>query len=797
MARIINSPGLQVTEKDLSLRLETPVGTNVVVPGFAPQGPTSEAIQITTSSELESIFGIPTTPAERYFYYSCKEVLNSPARLHALRLPYGAEGGSDFSKSYSGLFYPTTFGLAPSLYTQELSTLLKGYILSAILVNSNAITLVNNTSSLSSLYTPSLSTTSLVDAIATNIYNRGTFLPFMSATTDTYTLNPGQSAWYVHEPISKVLDQAVYEAIKRGDFQWDYPDQNFSTTYNYDEENKDLNIGAGFFFINDLQSTINEVGEGYYVGFADNSSVNQELSPNFDSIKKMVALSASEAYSIFDPARLDFQLSATSLEADTGADSISENLERVGFTNYRLQEYADHLCIGIYKIRRSNTDATKLTLATNERYLGSVNANRKVIAPTGGTLENSYIEDVINAKSSTTKMYVNPGIAKDFKWTSNSFAPEHKILVAESAKALFPLGVYTPDARDQNNTKQIGEVPYKLEKALRSIDNPEYSTVDVIVDAGLSTVYSTAVYQGANSTTLSGGRISFNDEYGIKALSAIKEDWHWVANTLINFAENTRKDCMAIIDPPRSIFVVGRDTKTLSQEGKNFTSDMYNPLRDCLGPLESNYAATYANWVKIGDLYTGRKFWCPISGYVGAIFAKNDAVANTWAAPAGLNRGRFQNALDVAFNPNQKMRDRLYELGANPVLYFNGEGYAVYGQKTLQTKPTAFDRINVRRLFLTLERAVVKTVQYFVFEPNTSFTRHRVVSTITPIFDVAKNTEGLYDFLIVCDERNNTPETIDNNELIVDIYLKPVRTAEFVLLNFIATRTGQSFQELI
>ena len=130
-------------------------------------------------------------------------------------------------------------------------------------------------------------------------------------------------------------------------------------------------------------------------------------------------------------------------------------------------------------------------------------------------------------------------------------------------------------------------------------------------------------------------------------------------------------------------------------------------------------------------------------------------------------------------------------------MLFNGDGFAVFGQKTLQNKPTAFDRINVRRLFLTLERAVRRTIKYFVFEPNTLFTRKRVVTTISPVFDYAKATEGLYDFLIVCDERNNTPDSIDRNELIVDIYLKPVRTAEFILVNFIATRTGQDFSELI
>jgi len=204
----------------------------------------------------------------------------------------------------------------------------------------------------------------------------------------------------------------------------------------------------------------------------------------------------------------------------------------------------------------------------------------------------------------------------------------------------------------------------------------------------------------------------------------------------------------------------------------------------------------YANWIKINDIYTGRRYWHPSSAFAAAVFARSDKATQTWYAPAGLNRGTF-NAIDIAFNPNQKQRDNLYEISNNPIVFFNGDGHVIMGQKTLQVKPSAFDRINVRRLFLTLERLVSQSVKYFVFEPNTQATRARLINTIGPLFEFAKTNEGLYDYLIVCDERNNTPLTIDNNELIVDIYIKPVRAAEFILINFIATRTGQDFSELV
>jgi hypothetical protein len=715
MARIINSPGVQINEKDLSLRIETPVGTQVFVPGFAAQGPTSEPIMVTSTSELEAIYGIPTTPAERYFYYSCKEILNSPAVLNTIRLPYGSGTGSDYSNSYSALFYPA------------------------------------------------LSTT---------------------------------GKWEIGAPKYVPLTKSTYDKIVQGDFDWN-ADNSTATADISTSGTGDIDIKAGFFVLNDLQTVINEGAEGYYVGFADNSAVSTS-SPDFNSILSLTTLSATSAFADVSFNRLDFALSATKLQSDQGLASVSESLEKVGFIGFETDAYQDHISLGVFKVRKSTADASLLTLASTEKYLGSFDSTRKQVSPTGGILRNAFIEDAVNSGSPTIKMYINPAISKSYDWSVNSTTPTSRISVGAGAQKLFPIGVYSPDTRATDETKQIGLVPQKLDKVLRRLENIEDSTVDVIIDAGLSTIYSTT------SQFFSAAKGSFDDTAFVGPLStvnvigdgSIEDDWRSVVNILINFSQNTRKDCFTIIDPPRSIFVIGKNTKVIDIPDNNFTINIYNPLKNVVDEIETNYAAIYANWIKNNDLFTGRNVWLPFSGYAAAIFGRSDAAANTWAAPAGLNRGGF-NALDIAFNPNQKQRDRFYEIATNPVVLFNGDGFVAFGQKTLQNKPTAFDRINVRRLFLTLERAVRRTIKYFVFEPNTAFTRKRVSTTISPVFEYAKNTEGLYDYLIVCDERNNTPDTIDNNEMIVDIYLKPVRTAEFILVNFIATRTGQDFSELI
>ena len=234
------------------------------------------------------------------------------------------------------------------------------------------------------------------------------------------------------------------------------------------------------------------------------------------------------------------------------------------------------------------------------------------------------------------------------------------------------------------------------------------------------------------------------------------------------------------------------DKKTL-----NFSQHIFWPLKNLFGGLNSSYACTYANWFKVNDTISDKFIWIPPSGYMANRMINTDTNFFPWYAPAGLTRGVLNGILDIGINPSQKQRDLLYKNGINPTVYWPGDGYVVWGQKTLQRKPSAFDRINVRRLFLWCEKAVLQIARYFVFEQNTQFTRSRLVAAIDPVLSFAKRNQGIYDYMIVCDERNNPPDVRDRNEMVVDIYIKPVRVAEFILVNFVATRTSQKFEELI
>ena len=264
-----------------------------------------------------------------------------------------------------------------------------------------------------------------------------------------------------------------------------------------------------------------------------------------------------------------------------------------------------------------------------------------------------------------------------------------------------------------------------------------------------------------------------------------------IKSHLIDICED-RKDSMAILDVPYSLVVNNTDQETTDMRDFRLGEHGSYNLNE-----NSSYAALYGNWLEIYDKWSGRYRWIPASGHVAGIYANTDDVSNPWFAPAGLTRGIITNIRKLAFNPNQAKRDILYKNGLNPIVSFAGQGKVVWGQKTMLDKNSAFNRVNVRRLFIILEKSIATAVKYFLFEPNDEFSRLQLINMIDPFLRDVKSRRGIYDYLVVCDSTNNTPERIDRNELWCDIYIKPTKAAEYVVLNFIATKTGASFTELV
>ena len=256
------------------------------------------------------------------------------------------------------------------------------------------------------------------------------------------------------------------------------------------------------------------------------------------------------------------------------------------------------------------------------------------------------------------------------------------------------------------------------------------------------------------------------------------------ATYVINNVAETRKDCVVFVSPEQSDVV-----DNSGDEAVDVTA-----FRDTLP--SSSYAVMDSGWKYQYDRYNDVYRYVPLNGDTAGLAVRTDFVADPWFSPAGLNRGQIKNVVKLPYSPRKTDRDTLYKKGVNPVVTFPGNGTVLYGDKTLLAKPSAFDRINVRRLFIVLEKAIATAAKYQLFEFNDAFTRAQFRNLVEPFLREVQGRRGITDFKVVCDESNNTGEVIDRNEFVADIYIKPARSINFIQLNFVATRTGISFEEV-
>lgn len=248
-----------------------------------------------------------------------------------------------------------------------------------------------------------------------------------------------------------------------------------------------------------------------------------------------------------------------------------------------------------------------------------------------------------------------------------------------------------------------------------------------------------------------------------------------------------RKDCLVFVSPENAngTVIKGSDS-TLADAIVTYRNGLPSTS---YGVMDSGYKYQYDRY---NDVYR----WIPLNGDVAGICARTDFTDDPWFSPGGYTRGQVKNVTKLAYNPDQSARDKLYKAGVNPVVSFPGQGTVLYGDKTLYSKPSAFDRINVRRLFIVLEKAVSTAAKFQLFEFNDQFTRAQFLGIVEPFLRDVQGRRGIYDFRVVCDETNNTGEVIDANRFVADIYIKPARAINFISLNFIAARTSVSFEEV-
>ena len=817
----ITSPGVQITETDLTgAAPRIGGGTAVLLPGFAAQGPVDDVLSVGSMSEFERLYGKPTNAAERYFYDSASALFNSSANLLCTRLPYGSAAGIGVTDKYTALFFP----VAP--YGKHSCANASNYRGASEVV----------TAALSGGNTGGVSL-STQDA---DVYLFGK-PQLLSLTRQQYEdLRQGNYTWndqVTFNPSFKAHDSTTWGKAGmivvntgRTAINDKYEGMYFGIT-----DNTELNPATNFTAIK-RQLSVNEASQDLTLQVPTtrrNFALSGTPSSNDDSVSEILEniptfdvsgddFDDSAILGIFrlktsvfstDVLKLDYTLSESylgsfdsrrQLQSPAGGNPQSFFIGDVEDVSADVEIFVNKnmsFNTGSWTNSASNITDRKVRFLSETLYS---NANSTTLS---GGIHRSWINSLINR--------VNRAGSDS---THDSSSIGSSTLSGDALDNLIPLGTYQPT---NPTIRDIGAVPDKLDRVFRTMENLDLLNIDVSVEGGLGTIYAAAKYNLSygptnmrydlfddelvvdvgtidhDDDTQTTGFFQTNDAAAFSvAQTAYRDNYRSVFNKFDDFAEFKRKDHLFVADIPRHMLVNGKNEKVLDDKRRTFTQAVYWPLRHIFGHADSSYSTVFGNWAKRYNGPMDKQFWCPFSGYAAATMANNDATFGPWYAPAGFTRGRFGGVTDIAIIPSQKHRDQLYKVNINPVTQFPGEGFVIFGQKTFFRKPSAFDRLNVRRLFLHLEKIVRSNMKYFVFEPNTLLTRSQVMNTLTPIFEDVRVNQGLYDYLIICDERNNQSSTIDANELVVDIYIKPVRAAEIILVNFFASRTGQNFTEI-
>ena len=480
-----------------------------------------------------------------------------------------------------------------------------------------------------------------------------------------------------------------------------------------------------------------------------------------------------------------------SFEANTFFPALNYNTDTETFDRENLKKIG----VVVYKLFIDPAEGNKINFEPVEAFAGSLYKDDKD-TNTGVT---TFIDTIINSQSDYIYFFSNcfstPASKKQYLGNDPETAID--ILIAEPTHICGSLGFFEKQVKeDISVSKSIYD---GMNKCFDKVSDINERDIDIVPDAGLANIASfiKAVYGESGEydlTATDNSGASLINLWKANSLNSGVKTWKTVEQKLDNFCKNIRKDCMFIADGMRPLVVQGQKKVVRPSNPKNTIDANILPFVKYQTGLNTSYGAGYLDWFEVADEYTGDFFWCPPSIKAMGCYINTDVNYNYWDAPAGLTRG-IVAATDVAFSPTAPQAGSIYEKNWNYAINYPNDGIVLEGQKTFQVKPTAFDRVNVRRLFLRLERAAYKVARYFVYEGNTAYTRQRLVDALDPYFREAKIGGGVYDYKIICDESVNTPDVIDRNELKVKIGIKPTKTAEFILIDFIALTTGGSFEE--
>lgn len=859
--RTITAPGVEWREIDRSGYSPAMTGTGCYVPGFTAKGEPYKPMEFTTRSAWINYYGEPATEAERYSYAAACEVLNQNGRLIFGRLPYDNDAFEKLPGVKYELKRQNDCSMltsATGIFHQV--NVLDSEINNAAVISSNGQPILYDLSAIDEFRTDEAKVapeTFLIVDTTGGTYNKITedtrkgldreligiipvvtspvnamyaqnyiqlkekdfhtvssfetidfdYLKTLNATDikSTYT-NNGLSCVDVSKRINthdyyQMISTAISSDVRERVFDANSTQEAVATDITTKTASKATFMGGDASSIVGISAVVSSLVSCYVedsIAAGSEWKTLLDATPQTDTSNKILwkcvvkyeyKLSEDDPrYGWHNPDGDDSIPDTLALDANNYFSTIQPAADGEGFDPEHLKDIG----VVVYKAFLDPSEGNKVSYELVEAFCGSLYKDDK--DPNTGV--SKFIDTIINTNSQYINFFSNCFASKTAqKW----YAEDCDIIIAKPSQGCI-LGLYS-----DMTTKYISvnkSIYDALNKSFEKVSNILEKQIDIVCDAGIANIasYIKAIYGDKGQYDM-----SVVDDLGNSLLTMWKVDnptnsavktWKTVEQKFDNFCKNVRKDCMVIADGLRPLVLQGQKKIIRDSKPANTIDVNILPYVKSVTGLNSSYVAVYIDWFEQADDYTGDFFWCPPSIKAMGVYINTDVNYNYWDAPAGLNRGRIPCS-DVAFNPSIKQAGLIYEKCLNYAINYPQDGIVLEGQRTTQVKPSAFDRVNVRRLFLRLERMSFFAARYFVYEGNNAYNRQRLIDAIDPYFKEAKIGGGVYDYKIICDESINTPEVIDRNEMHCKIGIKPTKTAEFIMLDFIALPTGGSFSELM
>lgn len=837
-SRKIENPGVEINEFDRSqygkVDYSLPNSPTGLIAGFSDKGEDLVLEWINSKSTLDNTYGLPTNEYETYFYNGIHEFLNRGGTCIAARLPY--DNGS-FNKynyvelSVSGLKrtdekkdssitgrYDTIRDIHDTLYDylvavqhqdKDISNISKMLHVCEDEYNerlgqdddANFNTLRDVRNRLEEL----IKSFGKFDTFAALFFNDDDLTSYLEIgnvdlssyrgkdsidSLDEYLTNSRK----VHRNKIRIYDitRSQYQKLNHYDgcvqtlSNYSNPDLSSST-----HTNECLGIvpivttAANAMFFQQLLdfSAVKASDVAPYEAFNQVSGFNTlSIAPDDTTLSIARSFAEISAHTSLQMASLpDNTIGVDGSNYDSVSRRAAQAFPLITFkdSSHFDKTYLKQVGVCVFKAFVDYDNNGKMGFQLLESFVGSF--DNKARDPV--TKANIFIDDVINSRSQYIKFFSNV----------DSYNYERAAILATSCQEAISLGFYDVDCKKKISYQKsiMKPLTYLFDQA----SNRNTLPLDLVVDAGMSNIAQLAVLKGGSIDVEQFPYVA-DIEWKFGTTTTDITGWRAVLNKYDNFCKSMRKDCMFLADGIRAMCLDG-NVKYIRKTSPSTTvaNTIIPKFKYMAGVLNSSYSAGYCNWFYQQDAANEDYFWCPPSIKAAGVYIYCDTYFHPWSAPAGMTRGVLNDVVDVAFVPLDQDAGQIYSNQWNYAMSYPIEGIVIEGHKTFQREKTALDRVNVRRLMLSLEKRIGRIAQRFVYEGNTPYLRQSFVDACRPVLEDAVRGDGVRDYAIKCDDELNTPEVIENNELRCRIAVRPVKVVDYIILDFIVSKQSANVSE--